>query len=448
MRIGFPTGVLVAALLAAWPAYAITLADDNGGSDDAIAQLEAERVREIMHAIELLRYNDDDAGALAMYRKGLALRPKDAELLQAFTNLGDWLAARGVTRKIDAGVVTAFLDDYEAWLGDDNAYPSKFWWLRSVLLRRDGRTAEADQFAEQALAYKAEDSAYHWAIAYYLISNRLNEEAIREYEHGLPFADGDWSRGNYTLGLAAAHIDLERYEQGVEYYEKAIALLGLPAPNNTLNRIYADAAAACLSLGRSYELLGEHTKTVEANERALKFQPAELDDEMRPNFGAVQHAIGEAYLKLEQPQKALEYLERAVKMMPEAPGFSSTLGDAYAALDDKVKAREAYDKCVELYNAWIKRRPTSGSPCNGLAWHYATHDEHLDEALELSKRSLELAPDVPEYLDTLAEIYYRQGDYDSAIEWIRKALDLDPKPKHLLYYEQQLAKFEKATRRD
>jgi tetratricopeptide (TPR) repeat protein len=438
-------GAFAAALLAAGPASALTSShndEDIGG--DSIAALEAERVREVMHAIDLLRQNDDYAGAVAMYRKGLALRPKDAELLDAFTNLGDWLAARCVAEKLDPELVTAFLDDYEAWLGDDNAYPSRFWWLRSVLLRRAGKTAEADQLVEQALAHKAEDAAYHWAIAVYLLRNDFNEEAIQEYDHGLPHADGDWQRGNYTLGLAVANINLERYEQGVAFYEKTFELLGLPAPNNTLNYIYNEAAIACQSLGRYYELRGEHEKTIEANERALKFQPAELDDVMRPGFAGTQHAIGEAYLKLNQPEKALEHLQRAVEMVPEAPGFFSTLGDAYAALNDDDNARDAYNECVSLYRRWIKMRPTSGSPYNGLAWHFATHDENLDEALELSQKSLELAPDTPEYFDTLAEIYDRKGEHDKAIEWIKKALALDPKPKHSIYYEQQLAKFEKA----
>ena len=464
MRIWLLRGVLVAAVLAAWPAFAAALVDggddaegddaaeekgvaENGGADgggDPIAALEAERVREVMHAVELLRQNDDYAGAVAMYRKGLALRPKDVELLEQFTNLGDWLAARCVAKKLDAGLVTGFLDDYEAWLGDNNAYPSRFWWLRAILLRRDGKTAEADKLVEQALAHKAEDASYHWAVALYLVGNDFSEEAIQEYEHGLPHADGDWQRGNYTLGLAVAYMNLERYEQGVEFYEKTFELLGPPAPNNTLNYIYNEAAGACQSLGRYYELRGEHQKTIEANERALKFQPAELDDVMRPGFAGTQHAIGEAYLKLNEPEKALEHFQRAIDMLPEAPGFLSTLGDAYAALDDDAKPREAYDKCVSLYRDWITKRPTSSSPYNGLAWHYATHDENLDEALELSKKSLELAPDTPEYLDTLAEIYFRMGKHAEAIEWIKKALALDPKPKHYVYYEQQLAKFERA----
>ena len=436
--------IAVTVLLAA----AAAAADASAENDDtpSIAELEAQRLRTVIHTINRLRVNGDEAGAVAAYRKGLAIRPSGAELRAEYDQLGAWLAARAVTKKLDAHLILGLLEDYEAWLSDTNTHPTTLWWLRSFVLRDQGRTDEADALVADALAYQPESASYHWQVALYLVQNGFHEAAITEYEHGLPHADEDFLRGNFYIGLAAAHVGLEQYDKGVELYEKTFELLGPPAPNNTLRYIYRDAARACWNLGRAHELRGRLDQTVAANERALAFMPNELDDVMRGSFAANHHAIGEAYVQLDNPNKALEHVHHAIEMAPDAPDFWSTLGDAYAKAGDDAKAQEAFAKCVDLYRDWIKRRPTASTPCNGLAWHYATHDEHLDEALELSKKSLELTPDTPEYLDTLAEIYHRMGDHDEAIEWIKKALDLDRKPKHSLYYEQQLDKFEKAQK--
>ncbi len=413
-------------------------------TDETIAGLEDERLRSILETADLLHRNDDYAGAIAMFRKALALHTADEQLHWRTVAYGDWLACRALVKKIHPELVLGLLDDYEAWLGDTDKHPSKLWWLRSIALRRLGRSDDADRLASEALAHEPADARYHMSVGFFLLEHRLYEPAIAELDHGLPHADDDYARGSFLLGLGVAHIGLERFEDGVRYYEQCLELFGPPTPRTNLPFIYRDAAYACLDLGRSHELRGEHEKTIAANERALAFEPDELDDVTRPAFARSRYAIGEAHLELGDTEQAVASLERAVEMTPDAAGFRSMLGDAYAKAGDDAKAHEAHAKCVELYRDWIKTRPTDASPYNGLAWHFAIHDEHLDEALELSQKSLELRPDTPEYLDTLAEIYFRMGKHDEAIEWINKALTQDPKPRHLIYYEQQRAKFEKA----
>lgn len=78
---------------------------------------------------------------------------------------------------------------------------------------------------------------------------------------------------------------------------------------------------------------------------------------------------------------------------------------------------------------------------NRLAWIMAKEGEDLDRAKEMSKRSLNVFPDIPEYIDTLSEVNYRLGEYDEAISLIKKAIAIVPDDR---YYERQLFKFEKS----
>ena len=89
----------------------------------------------------------------------------------------------------------------------------------------------------------------------------------------------------------------------------------------------------------------------------------------------------------------------------------------------------------------IAKEPNSAHWHNELAWSYAEMGIELDRGIELSRKSLELKPDEPNYLDTLAELYHKKGQRQKAIEAIKKAMNLDPQSQ---YFRKQLEKFEAA----
>ena len=75
---------------------------------------------------------------------------------------------------------------------------------------------------------------------------------------------------------------------------------------------------------------------------------------------------------------------------------------------------------------------------NRLAWLYAKKGVKLQKALELSGKTLRSFPKQPEYIDTLSEIFYVQGETEKAAEKIQEAIKLVPNNP---YYKQQLWKF-------
>ena len=75
---------------------------------------------------------------------------------------------------------------------------------------------------------------------------------------------------------------------------------------------------------------------------------------------------------------------------------------------------------------------------NRLAWLYAKKGVNIDRGVQLIKKTLDIYPNRSDYIDTLSELYYAQGDIVEAVKEIRKAINL--KPDHA-YYKQQLWKF-------
>ena len=425
------------------PATARAAADGEDSSDD-LANLEARRLDKIIETIEVLRAKGDVAGMMALYAKGLSLAPSDLSARERYADLGINLLGYALTHKADPTQVIELLDQFEQFVGDEFDPLSVLWWLRAVAVRRLDRADEADALRQKALDLNPDDSDYHHRVGYRLLMADLYEEAIAEFETALAAADDDWDRGVCTWAIGASHLKVEHYEEAADQYEKAVELFKASRAPRNYETLLEDASWAMYHLGRYYELRGRHKEAIAANERALKLLPDPLDETLGLIAAQNVAAIGDAYLKLDKPKKALEHLERARELAPNAAGIYGSLGDAYTKLGDEAKAREAFDRCETLYRELIERRPGYPMFYNNLAWFYVTHDMKLDEALKLSRTSVEMAPDSDAYLDTLAEIYFRMGETDKALEWINKVLELDPTPRHLIYFEQQRDKFEKA----
>ena len=70
---------------------------------------------------------------------------------------------------------------------------------------------------------------------------------------------------------------------------------------------------------------------------------------------------------------------------------------------------------------------------NNCAYFMAESGMDLDRAAELSRQSLNIAPDNESSLDTYAWIMFKKSDYKEAKSFIDKALELTESPSAELY---------------
>jgi tetratricopeptide (TPR) repeat protein len=105
------------------------------------------------------------------------------------------------------------------------------------------------------------------------------------------------------------------------------------------------------------------------------------------------------------------------------------------------KVQESIRAAAVAMRSRISENPAVPGPHNDLAWLIGNTEGDLDEALRLSQKSLELWPDNPAYLDTLARVYYARADYLSAVTYQTRAVDLSPDCVPML---RQLELFRKA----
>ena len=114
---------------------------------------------------------------------------------------------------------------------------------------------------------------------------------------------------------------------------------------------------------------------------------------------------------------------------------------AYDRAGKKELARMERERVGEALQRALARGENDASNLNGLAWVAATNDVFLPEALRAAERAVELEPKNTGILDTLAEVHFRMGQADKAIEVIQRALAIEPNDTYL---NQQLRRFQSA----
>ena len=97
--------------------------------------------------------------------------------------------------------------------------------------------------------------------------------------------------------------------------------------------------------------------------------------------------------------------------------------------------------CMQTMRKVIELDPRHSNAHNYLGYLLAEQNTQLQEALQLILRALELKPNNGYYLDSLAWVYYRLGDYQKAYTSIVQALRLHPEePVILEHYADILLK--------
>lgn len=155
----------------------------------------------------------------------------------------------------------------------------------------------------------------------------------------------------------------------------------------------------------------------------------------------VHYRLGHLYQQLKSYEQAEAAFKKVLEINPRAVR-------AHAFLGNVLYEQERYDEAIEAYWEAIALDPQDHSSLNNLAWVYAVQGIRLEEGIRLSRRSIRLAPGPsPEYLDTLAELYFRRGEVARAIEIIRHAVSLQPEnPQLKEHLQNQLKRFVAAGR--
>lgn len=145
-----------------------------------------------------------------------------------------------------------------------------------------------------------------------------------------------------------------------------------------------------------------------------------------PDDAEAQYAMAQSYQDMEEFKKALPFFEKATSLTGSKPLWSYELGILYYNLNNYKASVTAFDRAITLgYAANSDFYENLGYACI-YAGEYQRGEELL---LNLWKKK----PANTSILRDMAEIFYRQHQYDYSLKYCQQLMEINPKDAKALY---------------
>lgn len=168
------------------------------------------------------------------------------------------------------------------------------------------------------------------------------------------------------------------------------------------------------NLGAVFYYLDRHDQAFPMFEQAIELTEG-------GSFVALSN-LGTLYFDDARYAEAVSTFERALELDDGDSRIWGYLGWSYAAGADPGRAREPFQRALELANAELAGNPEDPGLLARLAGYYGMLD-HRDRGLELIERAIEFDPEDPRVMAAVGETLEDLGDRDRALEWIGRALN-------------------------
>ncbi|MCP2597053.1 tetratricopeptide repeat protein, partial [Candidatus Aminicenantes bacterium AC-335-G13] len=259
-----------------------------------------------------------------------------------------------------------------------------------------GDFAKARTYLERLLVSSPEDvNIAKLGLIYSKLG--MDERAVEIYEQ---VKDKFAYSPEIHYGLGISYIKLRQYEKAITALEKAISL----NPN---------LVDAYYNLGVAYEELREDSKALTAYLKFLELNPEPSTDLY------IYTRIGKIYYKMNKPENAIKFLEKAREIRPENFEVNYYLALSYDKLDQ-------FEKASQLYNELIKLNPEGAEAYYGQLVKLYDRAGQYEKAVEAAKQLIIKNPYNPASYYNLGVEYVKLKDYDKAIGVFNQVIALDP----------------------
>jgi len=135
-------------------------------------------------------------------------------------------------------------------------------------------------------------------------------------------------------------------------------------------------------------------------------------------------ALGDVYREAKDWPAAIEAYTRGIERT--GPNFSEDDWPLFYARGIANERARRWDAAEADFKQALTLKPEQPLVMNYLAYSWIEQGEHIEEALKMLKRAVDLRPDDGYIIDSLGWAYYRLGQYDKAVEVLETAIQFSP----------------------
>ncbi|XP_033286051.2 protein O-mannosyl-transferase TMTC1 isoform X2 [Orcinus orca] len=316
------------------------------------------------------------------------------------------------------------------------------------LLRSQEKKEEAIILLKDSIKYGPEFADAYSSLASLLAEQGRFKEAEEIYQAGIKNCpDSSDLHNNYGVFL----VDTGSPEKAVTHYQQAIRL----SPSHHV---------AMVNLGRLYRSLGDNSVAEEWYKRALQVtRKAEILSPLGAlyyNTGRYEEALQiyreaaslqpsqrELRLALAQVLAVMGQTKEAEKMTNHIVSEETGCLECYRLLSAIHSKQEQHDKALDAIDKALKLKPKDPKVVSELFFtkgNQLREQNLLDKAFESYKLAVELNPDQAQAWMNMGGIQHIKGNYVSARAYYERALQLVPDSKLL---QENLAKLDRLEKR-
>jgi tetratricopeptide (TPR) repeat protein len=224
---------------------------------------------------------------------------------------------------------------------------------------------------------------------------RDSKNAIRYFRLAINLCEPE-DRDEIFLDIAMEYQNLNQFKEAIEVLKEAI-------------RINPSNEGALYEIAYCYDRLGDY-------QQAINCYTSFIDE--NPYSFTAWYNLGNAYSKSENFERSVWAYDYSILINPDFGPTHFNIGNAYLTLEKYHKALEHFHECIRL----------DGEDAMALCYIGEAHEQlnELDLAKHFYKRSLELAPLLPEGWLGLGIVEDLMGNTREGIIMIHKALEFDP----------------------
>lgn len=148
---------------------------------------------------------------------------------------------------------------------------------------------------------------------------------------------------------------------------------------------------------------------------------------------------GNSFFKAEQYQTALASYQEALRLDPGEKKLHKNIGLAYMGMynpgSKHPKDLEFAAKAIEHLKIYSEAYPADRKAREFLVSMYLS-TERFDDAIAFYQGLVQESPNDVKAMQSLAQMYFKKGDVDNALKWLKKRLDTETSPlaKAEVYY--------------